>query len=251
MLKPFFIALQFLTRLPIPIYFETGSAGNGRQLGRSVLYYPLVGLVVGGLLATLQHILSTYTLGSAYTVVHAAIILMVWVGLTGALHLDGLADSADAWLGGLGDRDRTLAIMKDPYSGPAGVTAIVLVLILKFAALSQLTGQDWQYLLIAPMLGRTAVVVLFLTTPYVRQGGIGSFQVHYLPKGAAWLVVIGALGLAAWLTGDRVIWVMLAVIIVWLWLRHRMISRIGGTTGDTAGSMVEIIETVGLVMLVI
>ena len=251
MLKPFVIALQFLTRLPIPIYFETGSEGNGRQLGRSVLYYPLVGLVVGGLLATLQYLLSTYTPGSAYTVVHAAIILMVWIGLTGALHLDGLADSADAWLGGLGDRDRTLAIMKDPYSGPAGVTAIVLVLILKFAALSQLTGQDWEYLLITPMLGRTAVVVLFLTTPYVRQGGIGYFQVRYLPKAAAWLVVISALGLVALFAGDRVIWVMLAVTAVWFWLRYRMISRIGGTTGDTAGSMVEIIETVGLVMLVI
>ena len=112
MLKPFFIALQFLTRLPIPIYFESGSAGNGNQLGRSVLFYPLVGLVIGGLLATLQYLLSTFTFGSTYTVVHAAIILTVWVGLTGALHLDGLADSADAWLGGLGDRDRTLAIMK-------------------------------------------------------------------------------------------------------------------------------------------
>ncbi len=50
----------------------------------------------------------------------AVLVLAVWVGLTGALHLDGLADSADAWLGGYGDRARTLAIMKDPYCGPAG-----------------------------------------------------------------------------------------------------------------------------------
>ena len=216
-LKPFFIALQFLTRLPISLKFETGLEENHRQLGRSTLHYPLVGLVIGGLLATLLYVLSAHTFGSAYTVLHAAIILVVWVGLTGALHLDGLADSADAWLGGLGDRDRTLAIMKDPYSGPAGVTAIVLVLILKFAALSQLTVHDWQYLLITPMLGRTAVVALFLTTSYVRQGGIGYAQVQYLPKGAAWLVVISALGLAAWLAGDRVVWLMLAVIVVWFW----------------------------------
>jgi adenosylcobinamide-GDP ribazoletransferase len=59
--------------------------------------------------------------------VAAALVLILWVWSTGALHLDGLADSADAWVGGLASRERTLEIMKDPRSGPAAVTAIGLV----------------------------------------------------------------------------------------------------------------------------
>jgi adenosylcobinamide-GDP ribazoletransferase len=67
---------------------------------------------------------------------HAALLLTVWVLLSGGLHLDGLADSADAWLGGFGDRERTLTIMKDPRSGPIAVVVLVLVLLLKFCALA-------------------------------------------------------------------------------------------------------------------
>lgn len=90
----------------------------------------------------------------------------VWVGLSGGLHLDGLADTADAWIGGHADRQRTLEIMKDPRSGPIAVVVLLLVLLLKFAALVVLLGQGaWAGLLLAPWLGRALQAVSSASNP--------------------------------------------------------------------------------------
>jgi adenosylcobinamide-GDP ribazoletransferase len=121
MLRPFLIAVQFLTVLPVRV----DGALDAKATGRSLLYYPLVGLLIGTLLAALA-----WMLGDAPLLVSAAVLLAVWVAVTGALHLDGLADSADAWAAGLGDRDKTLAVMKDPRSGPMAVVVLILVLLL-------------------------------------------------------------------------------------------------------------------------
>lgn len=123
---PFWIALQFLSSLPVSL----PGMPAPREVGRSLLYYPLVGLLFGLLLWLASHLLQ-----GTPSPLHAALLLTLWVLLSGALHLDGLADSADAWLGGFGDRERTLRIMKDPRSGPIAVVTLVLVLLLKFCAL--------------------------------------------------------------------------------------------------------------------
>ncbi|MEK1940892.1 MAG: adenosylcobinamide-GDP ribazoletransferase, partial [Pseudomonas sp.] len=119
---PLLIAMQFLTSLPVRL----PGMPSPEQLGRSLLWYPVVGLLIGLLLYGLDAVLN-----GAPVLLHAALILAAWVALSGALHLDGLADSADAWLGGFGDRERTLSIMKDPRSGPIAVVTLVLVLLLK------------------------------------------------------------------------------------------------------------------------
>jgi adenosylcobinamide-GDP ribazoletransferase len=163
---PFWIALQFLSSLPIRL----PGMPTPEELGRSLLFYPLVGLLFGAILWGLNWLL----LG-APLLLHATLLLSVWVVLSGALHLDGLADSADAWLGGYGDRERTLTIMKDPRSGPIAVVTLVLVLLLKFAALLALIEQQHSVaLIIVPLLGRSALLGLFLSTPYVRPGGLGA-----------------------------------------------------------------------------
>ena len=102
---PFWIALQFLSSLPVRL----PGMPRPEELGRSLLFYPLVGLLFGVLLWVLNAML-----GGVPLLLHAALLLTAWVLLSGGLHLDGLADSADAWLGGFGDRERTLSIMKDP-----------------------------------------------------------------------------------------------------------------------------------------
>jgi len=174
---PLLIALQFLTRLPVSL----PGMPTPEQVGRSLLWYPLVGLLLG-LLLWGAHLL----LGQASAVLQAAIILALWVGLSGGLHLDGLADTADAWVGGFADRERTLAIMKDPRSGPIAVVVLVLLLLLKFAALFTLlqAGQGI-YLLLLPWLGRSLLPLLLATTPYVRVGGLGQALVDHLPRGIA------------------------------------------------------------------
>ena len=171
---PALIALQFLTRLPVRL----PGMPEPEQIGRSLLWYPLVGVLLGGLLLALHGLL-----GDTPALLQAAILLAVWVGLSGGLHLDGLADTADAWIGGHGDRQRTLEIMKDPRSGPIAVVVLLLVLLLKFAALVVLLGQGaWAGLLLAPWLGRALLPLLLLTTPYVRAGGLGAALAAHLPR---------------------------------------------------------------------
>lgn len=235
---PFWIALQFLSSLPIRL----PGMPQPQELGRSLLFYPLVGLLFGLLLWALNSVLTGSPL-----MLHAALLLTAWVVLSGGLHLDGLADSADAWLGGFGDRDRTLTIMKDPRSGPIAVVTLVLVLLIKFCALLALIEQQHTaVLLIVPLIGRSALLAVFLTTPYVRAGGLGQALADHLPNKAGWWV-LGLSALASVvLTG---FWVMVVAVSGFIWLRRVMIKRLGGTTGDTAGALLELLEVLVLVGL--
>ncbi|NCA90227.1 MAG: adenosylcobinamide-GDP ribazoletransferase, partial [Gammaproteobacteria bacterium] len=180
----------------------------------------------------------------------AALVLSLWVGLTGALHLDGLADMIDAWAGGRGDRERTLALMKDPCSGPQGVTGLVLVLLLKFAALATLLDcAAYLPLLLAPLLGRTALPLLFLTTPYVRPGGLGAALAAGLPPRPAKMILILVGLLLPLVAGTMGLLALVTTLAIFFVLRRTMIDRIGGTTGDTAGALIEIVETLTLVAM--
>ncbi len=86
------------------------------------------------------------------------------------MHLDGLADTADAWVGGFGDAERTLKIMKDPACGPIGVLSLVIICLLKWSAIYVLLQkQQFLALILFPILGRLAPLFLFLTTQYVRE----------------------------------------------------------------------------------
>ncbi|PWB51673.1 MAG: adenosylcobinamide-GDP ribazoletransferase [Nitrosomonadales bacterium] len=239
-MKAFLLALQFLTCLPVSLKAAPGPA----EWGRSVLAYPLIGLLIGLVLMGLQRLL-----GHADPLLQAALLTTAWALITGGLHLDGLADSADAWVGGHGDRVRTLAIMKDPRSGPAAVSTLMLTLLLKFAALAALLkAEAWPALLLAPLLGRSALVALLLTTPYVRPGGMGSALASHLPRIAALLALL--LAAAGVLSAGKPGWLALAAALAaWLLLRWLMVRRLGGTTGDTLGAAVELTETAVLLAL--
>jgi adenosylcobinamide-GDP ribazoletransferase len=239
-MQPFLIALQFLTRLPVRL--EGMPAPE--TVGRSFLHYPSVGLLVGIILW-----LVGVAVDGALVPLQAALLLTAWVLLTGGLHLDGLADSADAWAGGFGDPERTLAIMKDPRSGPIAVVTLVLVLLLKFVALWALLAEGHRLaLLLAPVLGRSALLGLFMTTPYVRPGGLGQALAEHLPRapGRVVLTLVALLCLVLGYSG----WLALVVTIgIGLIMRRVMARRIGGTTGDTAGALLELVECAVLVAL--
>jgi adenosylcobinamide-GDP ribazoletransferase len=236
----FWIALQFLTRLPVSL----ASMPTAEQLGRSLLWYPAVGLLIGLLLVGAQQLL-----GDTPALLQAALLLALWVGITGGLHLDGLADSADAWAGGFGDKERTLAIMKDPRSGPIAVVLLVLVLLLKFAALvSLLDAGAGLLVLLVPWLARCLLPLLFLTTPYVRQGGLGQALAEHLPRRQLpWVLALNALAmlLFAW----PAVLALLVAGLSFAWLRSLMLKRLGGTTGDTAGALLELAECALLLAL--
>lgn len=234
------IALQFLTRLPVTLK----QMPSAEQNGRSVLWYPLVGMLIG-IVLWLAH----YLLDDVPAVLQAALLLSLWVAMSGGLHLDGLADSADAWAGGFGDKQRTLEIMKDPRSGPIAVVALLLLLLLKFAALMVLLGAaSTSALLLAPLLARSALPLLFLTTPYVRKGGLGQALSSHLPRQhLPWLLAaVAGVSLvfipAAWLA-------LITAGLVFVLCRQLMLKRLGGTTGDTAGALLEIVECAIVVVL--
>ncbi|QIA02423.1 adenosylcobinamide-GDP ribazoletransferase [Pseudomonas fluorescens] len=238
---PLWIALQFLSSLPIRL----PGMPAPEQLGRSLLFYPLVGLLFGVILWALN-----ISLVGTPLLLHAALLLAVWVLLSGALHLDGLADSADAWLGGFGDRERTLTIMKDPRSGPSAVVTLVLVLLLKFAALLALIEQQQGIaLIIVPLIGRAALLGLFLTTSYVRAGGLGQALADHLPRKTGWQVLAVSAAACVVIAGFNAVGALLLAVVVFIWLRHLMVRRLGGTTGDTAGALLELLEMSVLVGL--
>ena len=234
------IALQFLTRLPVTL----AGMPTPEQVGRSLLFYPLVGLLIGVLLLAAQHLL-----GDSAVLLQAALLLALWVGISGGLHLDGLADSADAWVGGFGDKQRTLAIMKDPRSGPIAVVVLVLLLLLKFAALVALLESGSGLLVVlVPWLARCLLPLLFLTTAYVRAGGLGQALAEHLPRRQLpW--VLAANALAMLLFGWPALLALLVAGGVFIWLRSLMLKRLDGTTGDTAGALLEIAECAVLVAL--
>ncbi|HEX8588918.1 adenosylcobinamide-GDP ribazoletransferase [Pseudomonas sp.] len=238
---PFWIALQFLSSLPIRL----PGMPTPQQSGRSLLFYPLVGLLFGVLLVALNQVLV-----GAPALLHAALLIGAWVMLSGGLHLDGLADSADAWLGGFGDRERTLTIMKDPRSGPIAVVTLVVVLLLKFSAvLALIEAHSSVGLLLAPVISRAAMLALFLNTPYVRAGGLGQALADHLPRQTGVRVLVAVAVLCLLIAGSHAAWVLVVAACGFFWLRRVMIQRLGGSTGDTAGAMLELLETLVLVTL--
>ncbi|KOR42104.1 cobalamin synthase [Xanthomonas oryzae] len=232
-------AVGFLTRIPVPGWVF---ARPGAQ-ARSLLWYPLVGVLIGAVLSALA-----WCLRDVAPLLGAVLLLSSWVWLTGALHIDGLADTADAWVGGMGDRMRTLAIMKDPTSGPMAVAAVVLALLLKCAALATLLPAASDAVWLAPLLARTALVAAFLTTPYVRAGGLGRGLVGSARAGLLLSLLLGlGCAFAAGVARGMLACVVAGVVFV-LW-RRACLRRLGGMTGDTCGALAEVSETAVLVAL--
>lgn len=237
----FWIALQFLSSLPIRL----PGMPTPQELGRSLLFYPAVGVLFGSMLMALNLLLH-----GAPLFLHAALLLAAWVLLSGGLHLDGLADSADAWLGGFGDRERTLTIMKDPRSGPIAVVTLVIVLLLKFTALLALIESRHSVgLLLAPVIGRAAMLGLFLNTPYVRAGGLGQALAEHLPRPLGFKVLGITATACVLIAGWAGVAAVLAATAGFFWLRRLMLRRLGGSTGDTAGATLELLEVLVLVVL--
>lgn len=253
------LAGRFLTRWPLPAAADAPPT----LYGRSAPFYPVIGLLLGATLAVAALLGRAFGLADgAGVAVLALVLLLIWVWSTGALHLDGLADCADAWVGGLGSRERSFAIMKDPHIGTMGVVALVLVLLGKLVALAavlyagaaaegaELDAGVWVVLSV-PMLARAQILWLALTTPAARSEGLGAALDAHLPRRAGWLaagfgtgaalVGIGSAGLpaatmAALATGG--------VLLGWRW---SLIRRLGGYTGDGVGALVELTETLALV----
>lgn len=235
-MKSLLASLQFLTIFPIRARLNEG------DFGAAPLWFPLIGLFLGASVALADALLAR----TGYSLLLQSLLSIgLLAALSGGLHLDGLADTADGFLSAR-PRERVLEIMRDSRIGTMGVLALIFVLAIKVTALSELSGSTrWKTLLFAPLGGRALQVITMRLLPYARKesGGLAAVFIHRnLAKFAIWsglCLVTAALILFGLQRGALYLAVVAAIATALsLW----SLQRIGGFTGDTLGATSELIE---------
>lgn len=242
--RPFVFAWHFLTVVPLS---RAHHEPTTQELAASMAWYPVVGLLIGGVLVTADLVLASFL---AAEVVNAVLILLL-VLLTRGLHQDGLADTLDGLAGGRTPAER-LSIMRDPRIGAIGATGLFLSLILRYAGLVALPEElRVPALFCMPAVGRWAMVMAAWSSPYARlEGGLAaSFLTHlsWLQALASTGILALALGFAFGLKGAVVILVIAVGVVLAMWVGCR--TWFGGITGDTLGATNELMEIVFLLGL--
>ena len=230
------LAFQFLTRLP------AGKGAHAGDLGRSCAWFPLPGAAVGLLVAAAAHVAGPHL----HAPLVAALAIAAFAWMTGGLHLDGVADVFDGLGGGHGDRERTLRIMRDSRIGAHGATALVLVLAVKVAALSELLarGSLWP-LVVAPVVARFAVVPLIVLFPYAREEGLGrAFRGTAGGREMAIAAVLAAVAIAPFAPASLL--PAAAALATAAAVALSVNRRLGGLTGDVYGAAIELAEAAAL-----
>jgi len=223
-------AVSFLTVLPV----ANADGSPGTRLGRA--YFPavgaLVGLVAGAVLVVVD--------GIAGPLLAAAAAVASLCLLTGAIHLDGLADSADGLLG-RGDAARRLEVMRDPRLGSYGVTALAVVLLLQTAALAGMPpSRALVALIVAGAISRLAAAVVIAWVPYVRTSGLGVAAAGAGGRRIDLAVGLGTVAVVALLDWQRALVAGMLVAAVVLMVTGLARRRLGGVTGDVCGATAEL-----------
>ena len=233
-------AYRFLTCLPVP-----GPAATATDLGHALPYFPLVGLTLGATLLAVDRLLAPWVARPLIDVV----VLAGLVVLSGGLHLDGLVDTADGLLAP-GPPERRLAIMRESWAGPRGAAAALGHLLLQYAALATLPDSARATtLLLAPTVGRWAIVYGYVAFPYARRTAGLSLA---LKEGAtpavglaATLVALVVTSLLSWPSG---LWLLAAAWAVATIVGSLAVRRLGGMSGDVYGAVEQVVETVALIV---
>jgi len=242
----FLAALQFLTSIPVPLK----RALSPEQLGRATAFFPLVGLIIGGIMAGLNRIL-LYVLPAA--VVNALLIATLAV-ITGAMHLDGFADTCDGIAGHKTVEERW-RVMRDSRTGAFGVVGIAVLLLFKYVSLNNIPDFLMTAALIfMPVASRWAMVYAIFAYPYARPEGLGA---NY-KKSTRWpqftiatvftVAVAAALTLLSSYTGLLLIpGILIMTTILAVYFKHKF----AGLTGDTYGAINEAAEVTALLLVII
>lgn len=236
----FMAALQFLTISPTFIK----RAFSARELGRATAYFPLIGALIGAVLWGISLLL-----GQIFpATLRAALVLAIWVLLSGALHLDGFLDSCDGLFGG-GTPEARLAIMKDERVGAFGLAGGVLLILLKFAALSALPERS-PALLIAPILGRWGMTLGIFAFPYARAQGLGKAIKEFAGPWQVGLASLLALGISWLLAAQTGLLACLVAALTTGLVAVFALRRIPGLTGDVYGAINEVVELAMLLVFI-
>jgi adenosylcobinamide-GDP ribazoletransferase len=262
-MKRFVTALQFLTILPV----GSPMAVNEKDIAKSASYFVAVGLLQGMLLIAADYLAGRFFHPDLVT----GIILLVHVASNGGFHLDGLADTFDALAAkseGVPDacRQKRLSVLKDPATGPAGVTAIFFSLGLKYLALNSLTNflpfTYYSSLLLLPVIPKWTMVISMYHGKPARENGIGSLFIQKIGMKEvvlsttllSLLLALPYLSSREYIPDKQYFFYPLLLITLYvlcrIWIRF-FHARFGGLTGDMLGAVSEMTEIIFLFMVIV
>lgn len=242
-------ALRFLTIIYVPTWREE-SAG---EVGRSTVWFPLVGLIIGLILVGLEWIFNLF-LPNAVT---NGLLIVSLVVITGALHLDGFVDTCDGIAGHKSAEERW-KVMHDSRAGAFGIVGVALLLIMKFVLLNSIPpGLIPVVLVLMPVIGRWAMVYAVFTYPYARPDGLGKA----FKQGTGWqrftvatVITLAAATLVSWTSDLNYFYLAGVVGMFVIWIITVCASgyfkrKFSGLTGDTYGAVNELAEAGVLLMV--
>lgn len=238
-IKSILVAIRFLTILPLPDKGNTGPI----ELGRSMAYFPLVGISIGVILAGIYMVLA-----KLFSPVLVAVFLVIlWTYFSGALHLEGFVDTVDGFSASK-EKGKILEIMKDHHCGAKGVIALVFLIIVKIALFSEIPDSARiPALMLTPAIGRWVMVCLASLCPYARKTeGFGKAFVEN--SGIREVIIAGIILMAAGIILLRInfLVLMVPVLIFTIFSFVYINKKINGVTGDVLGAMNELSEAVSL-----
>ncbi|HDL8052904.1 TPA: adenosylcobinamide-GDP ribazoletransferase [Yersinia enterocolitica] len=245
-LRLFFATLQFMTRIPVPERWTQGLALDNYQ--RGIIGFPFIGLIVGvigGVVFTLLAPWCGVPLAALGYVLALALV-------TGAFHLDGLADTCDGVFSAR-KREQMLEIMRDSRLGTNGGLALIFIVVAKVLVVSELALRDAPMLLMltaASVAGRTVIVLLMYRQRYAREGnGLGNIYIGKV-TGKQTLVTLAGGAILTLLLGQgaALLALVISMVVVAL-LATYLRRRLGGQTGDTLGAAAEVGELIFLLAL--
>lgn len=233
-MKEFIIAMQFLTRLNI---FKNQEVTE-ETFGRSLICFPLVGIIIGGILLFVAY-LSQYCFSPFST---AVFIVIVEILVTGGLHLDGYMDTSDGIFSGR-PRERIMEIMKDSRVGSMGVAALFVMLLLKITFFTEIPLLDyWPIIVLMPLISRWAMVYVVTSYPYARPQGLGGIF-HKQANNKMFIIVsLYSLNITLVLLPYKLWIAVLLTIISTIGVATRINKILQGHTGDTYGAVCETTE---------
>ena len=241
-LESIVVAFQFLTRLYLPINVEWDTA----NLRRSLMWFGLVGAFIGVILAGAMTLFNRLDLIPA---VSAIIILIIWIFITGGMHIDGISDMADGFFS-MRDKEKTLEIMKDSHVGAFGVITIVFLLLIKFEMLKEfiIIEKNVCLLILPPTIARIAAGLVLSFYETTKKSGLG-YTFHSSDPRIFWAIgFVVTLIISSILNIKSLIFIGIAILasnLMALWAK----KKIGGLNGDIYGAIVETVEVIGMVFI--
>jgi adenosylcobinamide-GDP ribazoletransferase len=242
--KTFLHAFSFLTILPL----GHPSLPEEKELAESMAFFPLVGLIIGLILAVGYYLFSSLFSGPLSLWLSIGLLAL----LTRGLHLDGFADTMDG-LGSGGPRERILEVMRDSRIGAFGVISLILLIGAKYFALDQIPRTSIPYaLILMAVTGRNAMVLVCYRSPYARSGGgLAKPFTENVGVREITLSLATAFGITLLVMGIQGVMIFVGTGLFSLGYRSFFIKKLGGVTGDILGGANELAELLSLLLVVI